>query len=1033
MADLLQKISIPKRQTPAVNGSKQQQTPAQSPLTPAVTAASAYEYKEPVTLAAAHLTPKGVIPHSPTGKLLNENIFQSAKSTVNSYADYAGYLYKAAIKGEGTDYSVGKINDLTIRAGSLGIAGILAATKAFPFARGMEFIGLTTWFASMMVWPKVIGKPVEWIYGVNPNQKYEDSYGRRKSFFEDAQYLPWDLYRHIDKNGKENKNAPDYEYLNIIGDKLGVPRNIENRNEAIQDKMRQVATQTNTLWMLTAGIMTPVISSIVADSMQTPLSAAIENYRTKAGEKKINTLNANIDTLLKQPKTDVNEALKTLGIKLDPKFEKQLDSCMKNTLVPDEFKAFEALIDERFGGSDFIFGLKKELADGGTFSEKIVRFDDGIQKELVEESEKAVSKFKDSIIDEFKDFEQKIREFCKSKNIEFNEETKISDVHKKLNVPRMKKQLGSKNIGRLKNFENLTFAEFRNIIANKEFSKLGYTGLDTFKGLDLVNIDLAVDSANYKKSSQGLRGYGKEALETHLWGKVQWLLGERNASGELKAEMSRYILDSLYPTIDKHTVKKLNTERASNILKTLEMYKSLTAAIDDYAKTTIKNISGAATANSWEKIPQKYLKLLGFNKAELAQLAVPDSRTASDLLAKKFEQLVKNPQEYERIIKEMTKLSQTAISKEEKALLNIIGTSENPGVLTKIKNLVYKITSQDTQTGNLLTEIDKYYRRIGVGYEMKVKNTINSFGRPLKAMDTFSEIERTVIKILGSDVDDFLKRVERQPAKMYAFKGFSYEQSKDSLTKYLRKLALENNDINNWSTKFEAAPDGLAQGFRWSIEMCNEFNDFLHGGLTKRTAQHMPKEMVDKFDANALEMGVRYSRLKSILSECNLGNKLWEPVEQIFYADIHALDAKGKEALLKKVEQLEHLAESRRFEISEERLKDFRVTLDGYKKLIKNPSQPYNRSDAVNLFHSNDFVFNTNNRRLSKQAGKDVADFFIDAAKNIRSRNKWSRLVWGLFGGTVAVSALTVALMGKKNYFNKDVYSYKGGKNANKK
>lgn len=62
-----------------------------------------------------------------------------------------------------------------------------------------------------------------------------------------------------------------------MGDKLGIPRDIKNRNEATLNKMYQVGTQGRTLLMLTAGVVTPVVSSIVADSLQKPLKTFLEN------------------------------------------------------------------------------------------------------------------------------------------------------------------------------------------------------------------------------------------------------------------------------------------------------------------------------------------------------------------------------------------------------------------------------------------------------------------------------------------------------------------------------------------------------------------------------------------------------------------------------------------------------------------------------------------------------------------------------------------------------------------------------------
>ena len=106
----------------------------------------------------------------------------------------------------------------------------------------MEFIGLASFFGAMDLWPKLaLQLPAYLIHGFNIRQKYEDSYGRKKLFYQDHQFIPWDLY-----SDKE---------INKIGDRLGIPKDIPNRREFIQEKMRKIALQNNTMWMLTEQVL----------------------------------------------------------------------------------------------------------------------------------------------------------------------------------------------------------------------------------------------------------------------------------------------------------------------------------------------------------------------------------------------------------------------------------------------------------------------------------------------------------------------------------------------------------------------------------------------------------------------------------------------------------------------------------------------------------------------------------------------------------------------------------------------------------
>ncbi len=203
-----------------------------------------------------------VKPEKPVGKLIRPNIY-SVKDVVNQDVKNLRYFVQG-VQGKGNDYSVGKINDIAIKAGGLGIAAMIASGVASPFKQGMEFIGLGLWLAAMKFWPKLgIAYPIKKHTGVDLNLEYTDSEGRRKLFYQDPQYICWDLI-----SDKE---------INEIGDKLKVPKNIKNRRAAIENKAKQVAVQGNTLILATSGFATPIIASLASDQVANKVYAPFLN------------------------------------------------------------------------------------------------------------------------------------------------------------------------------------------------------------------------------------------------------------------------------------------------------------------------------------------------------------------------------------------------------------------------------------------------------------------------------------------------------------------------------------------------------------------------------------------------------------------------------------------------------------------------------------------------------------------------------------------------------------------------------------
>ena len=190
---------------------------------------------------------------------------------------YNAKAFKHAVKGEANDHELGKLNDVGLKIGGLAIAGYLFTRKQTPMTKGMEFIGLGSFLASMAIWPKLaIQLPAYLIHGINVQKQYEDSFGRKKPFYQDPQFIPWDLY-----SDKE---------IQKIGDRLGVPKDIPNRRDAIQNKMKKIAIQNNTLWMLTAGFATPIMSALICNRTEPYLANWLNDRKNKKADKILTNL-----------------------------------------------------------------------------------------------------------------------------------------------------------------------------------------------------------------------------------------------------------------------------------------------------------------------------------------------------------------------------------------------------------------------------------------------------------------------------------------------------------------------------------------------------------------------------------------------------------------------------------------------------------------------------------------------------------------------------------------------------------------------
>ncbi len=182
------------------------------------------------------------------------------------------------LKGTANDHQVGRLNDVGLKMAGIGIATYLASRTTNVKARLMEYLGLGAFLTSISLYPKIaINAPARVRNKFDISKEYIDDQGRKKSVLQDPNYIPFDMYR---------GEYPD-EDLNVIGDRMGIPRDIQNRNELIKEQMRKIGIQNNTLWMMTAGFATPVMTALICCGLEKLVSPALLSLRNANYDSKI--------------------------------------------------------------------------------------------------------------------------------------------------------------------------------------------------------------------------------------------------------------------------------------------------------------------------------------------------------------------------------------------------------------------------------------------------------------------------------------------------------------------------------------------------------------------------------------------------------------------------------------------------------------------------------------------------------------------------------------------------------------------------
>lgn len=316
-------------------------------------------------------TSKRVKPLPPKGHLVDDDLVSGTKYFFKDIG-YDMKSLKNGYKGTANDHQLGRLNDVGLRLGGIGIATYLASQTTNPKARLMEYIGLAVFLTSMAIYPKIaINTPAKIMHGYDIDKEYIDDQGRKKSVHQDSNYIPYDMY-----NGN-NKG----EDLDIIGDRMGIPRDIKNRHDVIKEQMRKIATQNNTLWMLTAGFATPLMTALLCCGIEKFIvSPSLEKARNHKYDAKIQSM---LNQVVSE-KPDYNIINNSLGDSV-----KSIITKFEGKVLPPETQEelYELLCKE----TDVILsdGIKKDIEQILT-SENIIRIDEKTLSQTIERAQREI-------------------------------------------------------------------------------------------------------------------------------------------------------------------------------------------------------------------------------------------------------------------------------------------------------------------------------------------------------------------------------------------------------------------------------------------------------------------------------------------------------------------------------------------------------------------------------------------------------------------------------------------------------------------
>lgn len=924
------------------------------------------------------------------GHLVNGDLVHMPKEFVRDTV-YTTKALADGVRGKANDHQLGKLNDLGLKIGGLAIATYLMTRKGTLKTKAMEFVGFGAFLASMALWPKIaLEIPARIIHGFNFRKQYIDEQGRKKFVSQDPNYIPFDLY-------KGDKKSED---LDVIGDRAGIRRDIPNRHEAVKEHMRKVSVQNNTLWMLTAGIATPLMTALACNKAEKWITPKAEQYTNKKVNNEIDQIDDYLNNNMKdaQKAKYESEVLKINGknVKSNP-VETILSSVKGQTITKDKLvelsdtvaAGFDAEmkdaaredISRLLGGERYIADSKAadrmtsaihsaisakdtELAARLTPDKLKTAVSEGIVRGAVRDMLTDVGV---EILDNEKDFGW-VSDNFKRKEIADYDFFKVTAETEHM-TPTERLAHNIKSIVMKVNNSN-TSEDFIPGMSELEGKNKGLKArIDAKLQADAESIAQRFYSGELGISS-GRESYIRTSVGKLFKSEAAELAKDSTASEDIKAarkiktkKLFSEIGEVLTEETSTHKGYVVSEKGAATISKTfaaLRKFSAIDGVLSTSAHFKVEKANETLVANNWGEVSELLVKKLGITDKELS-VASRDKAYSNRLFAEKLEQVCANDKTYKNFITEIaTKMAEL----DEK--MDAPNAGKEGRMMDKIKN---GITTSCTQCGDSLGEL-------GMS-EMKQKMVSSECGK-LGGIRTGSVLnsrtERLVSRVDGVhssymrllEVAEFFRRSEKYHK---ALNDPNIEKNKA----FFESFGLTENMAKN--------EEILAKGKEVLLDAhTNKF-------YTKMGLQHNPKFFKDLMTAlykPALGENKCAQETVDILDAIKVGED----------APRRVFEGEGRKPLGKKL--MEHMDYVHNNMGSIER-----GVLDKGKETVKV-----------------DNMVSEAERRACKRfnlLGKAPNDFLHDTLKQVYNSRKWMKTFAPILAGTFGLTLLAQFFFGKKD------------------